>query len=164
MIGGNEQRGGLAIYLTFLVALMLTMVPAPSWAESLRPHWMLMVLVYWSMAVPGRIGVVVAWIMGLFLDVSFNALLGQHALALAVVIFLTLNVHQRLRVFPVWQQSIVLFVFCIIYNVINLWIKGISGIAPSVWSYVLIPSLTTALIWPLVFLLLRYTRRFYRVA
>jgi rod shape-determining protein MreD len=164
MMRANEQRGGPIIILSFVIAVILTMMPVPAWAVGLGPHWVLMVLVYWSMAVPNRIGVGVAWILGLYLDVAYDALLGQHALALAVVIFLTLNVHQRLRVFPIWQQSIVIFVFCIIYNVINLWIKGISGVAPSVWNYVLIPSFTTALIWPLAFMLMRHARRFYRVA
>jgi rod shape-determining protein MreD len=159
----EKHQGGPIIFLSFLIALMLTMVPFPGWAEDLRPHWVLLVLVYWSMAIPARIGVGVAWILGLLLDVTYDALLGQHALALAVVIFLTLNLHQRLRIFPVWQQAIVIFVFCILYDIINLWIKGISGHAPNVWLYVL-PSFTTALIWPAIFLVLRHARRFYRVA
>jgi rod shape-determining protein MreD len=160
---GNQHQGGPIIILSFIVALMLTMVPLPNWAQELRPHWVLMTLVYWSMAIPTRIGVGVAWVMGLLLDVTYGSLLGQNALALALVIFLTLNLHQRLRVFPVWQQAIVIFVFSVIFNIINLWIKGISGSAPSVWLYVL-PSFTTALIWPAVFIVLRFARRFYRVA
>jgi len=158
----GEHQGGPIIILTFIIALMLTMIPLPSWALQLRPHWVLLVLVYWSMALPTRIGVGIAWIMGLLLDVTYDALLGQHALAMALVIFLTLNLHQRLRIFPVWQQAIVVFVFCVIYDIINLWIKGISGYAPNVWFYVL-PSFTTAFIWPAVFLVLRHARRFYRV-
>ena len=160
---GNQHQGSPIIILTFIVALMLTMVPLPTWAQELRPHWVLMTLVYWSMAIPSRIGVAIAWVMGLLLDVTYGSLLGQHALALALVIFLTQNLHQRLRVFPIWQQAIVIFVFCVIYDILNLWIKGISSSAPSVWLYVL-PSFTTAFFWPAVFLVLRHARRFYRVA
>lgn len=159
----NEHRGGAVILLSFLIALMLAMIPLPGWAQELRPHWMLLVLVYWSMAIPTRIGVVIAWIMGLLLDVTYDALLGQHALALAIIIFLTLNAHQRLRVYPVWQQALVILVFCLIYDMINLWIQGISGYAPNVWLYIL-PSFSTAIIWPFVFLVLRRARRIYRVA
>lgn len=159
----SEHRGGAVILLTFLVALMLTMIPLPNWAQGLGPHWLLLVLVYWSMAIPARIGVGVAWIMGLLLDVAYDDLLGQHALSLAIVIFLTLNLHQRLRIYPVWQQAIVILVFSIIYDMINLWIKGISGYAPSIWLYIL-PSFSTAVIWPVVFLVLRHVRRVYRVA
>lgn len=160
---GNERRGGPVILLTLIIALMLTMIPLPSWALELRPHWILLVLIYWSMAVPTRVGVGVAWIMGLLLDVTYDALLGQHALALAVIIFLTIYLHQRLRVFPIWQQAIMILVFCIIYDMINLWIKGISGYAPNIWLYIM-PSFTTAFIWPAVFLVLRRARRIYRVA
>jgi rod shape-determining protein MreD len=159
----REHQGGPIILLTFIIALMLTMIPLPHWAQELRPHWMLLVLVYWSMAIPTRIGVGVAWVMGLLLDVTYDDLLGQHALALALVIFLTLNVHQRLRIFPIWQQAIVILIFSIIYDMLNLWIKGISGYAPNVWLYIL-PSFTTAIIWPAVFLVLRRARRSYRVA
>jgi len=159
----GQSQGTPIIVLTFIVALMLTMIPLPAWSQELRPHWVMMVLVYWSMAIPNRVGVGIAWIMGLLLDVTYGALLGQHALALALIAFLTLHLHQRLRIFPIWQQAIVVLVFCVIYDMINLWIKGISGYAPSVLSYVL-PSFTTALFWPIVFLTLRHARRFYHVA
>lgn len=159
----GRQQGTPIIILSLIVALMLTMIPLPAWSQELRPHWVLMVLVYWSMALPARVGVGIAWIFGLLLDVTYDALLGQHALALALVAFLTLHLHQRLRVFPVWQQAIVILVFCVIYDMINLWIKGISGHAPNVLMYVL-PSFTTALVWPAVFLVLRHARRFYNVA
>lgn len=159
----GQAQGTPIIILSFIIALMLTMIPLPAWSQELRPHWVLMVLVYWSMALPTRIGVGIAWVLGLLLDVTYGALLGQHALALALVVFLTLHLHQRLRVFPVWQQAIVILVFCVIYDMINLWIKGISGHAPSVLMYVL-PSFTTALFWPAVFLVLRHARRFYHVA
>lgn len=159
----GQAQGTPIIILSLIVALMLTMVPLPAWALELRPHWVLMVLVYWSMALPTRIGVGIAWVMGLLLDVTYDALLGQHALALALIAFLTLHLHQRLRVFPLWQQAIVILVFCVIYDMINLWIKGISGHAPSVLAYVL-PSFTTALVWPAVFVVLRHARRFYHVA
>lgn len=159
----GQSQGTPIIILSFIIALMLTMIPLPAWSQELRPHWVLMVLVYWSMALPARIGVGIAWVLGLLLDVTYDALLGQHALALALVVFLTQHLHQRLRVFPVWQQAIVILVFCVIYDMINLWIKGISGHAPSVLMYVL-PSFTTALFWPAVFLVLRHARRFYHVA
>ena len=100
--------------------------------------------------------------MGLLLDVANDAVLGQHALALALIAFLTAQLHQRLRVFPLSQQTIVIFIFTIIYNLVILWIKGITGSAPGVWLIVL-PSFTTALVWPLVFITLRHARRFYRV-
>lgn len=159
----GQHRGGAVIVLTFVVALLLTMLPLPGWLELARPHWVLLTLIYWCMALPSRVSVGIGWILGLLLDVALDALLGQHALAIALVAFFTVQLHQRLRVFPLWQQAIVIFVFCLIYNIVILWVKGISGVAPSLWLF-LIPSFTSALIWPLIFVSLRQVRRIYRVA
>jgi len=158
----TPRQGSVIIILTFIVALMLTIMPLPDWAEEIRPLWVAMVLMYWCMALPLRVSVGAGWVMGLLLDVVNDAVLGQYALALAFIAFLMAQLHQRLRVFPLWQQAIVVFVFCIIYNLIVLWIKGITGTAPSVWL-IITPSFTSALLWPFVFLFLRHVRRFYRV-
>jgi len=141
---------------------MLGIIDLPIWAEEIRPQWVVLVLIYWSMAIPQRISVGAGWIVGLLLDVTNSAILGQNALALAFVAFLTAHLHQRLRVFPFWQQAIVIFVFVIIYNLIVLWIKGISGSAPNAWL-IITPSFTSAIFWPLVFIILRQVRRIYRV-
>ena len=157
-----QKHGTSVIVISFIMALMLTVMPLPEWAEELRPLWVVIVLIYWSMALPQRVSVGVGWSMGLLLDVVNDAVLGQHALALALIAFLTNNLHQRLRIFPQSQQVIVIFVFCVIYSLIILWIKGITGTAPSVWL-IIMPSFTTALVWPLAFIILRHARRFYRV-
>jgi rod shape-determining protein MreD len=157
-----QRQGTGIIILSFIIAMMLTIMPLPEWAEEIRPQWVVLVLVYWAMALPQRVSVGSGWVMGLLLDVANDAVLGQHALALAMIAFLTSHLHQRLRVFPQSQQAIVVLVFCVIYNLIVLWIKGITGNAPNVWLIV-IPSFTTALVWPLVFLILRHARRIYRV-
>jgi len=158
-----QRHGTAVIILSFVIALMLTVMPLPDWAEEIRPQWVVLVLIYWAMALPQRVSVGSGWVMGLLLDVVNDAVLGQHALALAFIAFLTAHLHQRLRVFPQSQQAIVILVFCVIYNLITLWIKGITGTAPSVWLIV-IPSFTTALVWPLIFIILRHARRFYRVS
>lgn len=157
-----QRHGTSIIILSFVIALMLTVMPLPEWAEEIRPQWVVLVLIYWAMALPQRVSVGSGWVMGLLLDVVNDAVLGQHALALALIAFLTSHLHQRLRVFPQSQQAIVILVFCVIYNLTVLWIKGITGTAPSVWLIV-IPSFTSALFWPLVFITLRHARRFYRV-
>jgi rod shape-determining protein MreD len=157
------RRGTPVILITLIAALMLSIMPLFTWAEEIRPYFVLMVVMYWAMALPHRVSIGVAWIMGLLLDVSYDAVLGQYALAMALIAFFTVNLHQRLRVFPLWQQAIVVFVFAMIYSLIVLWIKGITGNAPSVWT-ILIPCFTTAILWPPAFLLLRKLRRFYSVS
>ena len=157
------RRGTPIIFLTMVLSLMLAIMPLPTWAEEIRPHFVLIAVVYWCMALPHRVNIGVAWVMGLLLDVTYDAVLGQYALALALIAFFTINLHQRLRVFPIWQQAIVVFVFSMLYSLIVLWIKGMTGTAPSVWS-IITPCFTTALLWPGAFMFLRKLRRIYSVS
>lgn len=159
----QQTKGGPVVAVSFMVAYLLTMLPLPDWADLFRPQWVTMVLIYWAMALPQRVGVGVGWVSGLFLDVIHGALLGQHALALAVVAYLTLHLHRRVRVFPVWQQALVVLMLVALCQMMVLWIKGVIGQSPETWHYWW-PSLTSMLLWPWVFLVLRDIRRKFRIA
>lgn len=157
-----QHHGGWVIILSFVLALALTIVPLPGVVEMFRPEWVTITLIYWCMALPARIGVGIGWLLGLLLDVLRDTLIGQYALALALVAFLTLHLHQRIRVFPLWQQSLSIFVLVMLENLIVLWIKGLTGNSPDFWS-ILPSAFTTMLVWPLMYLLLRQVRRAYLV-
>ena len=157
-----KPQGGFVILITFIVALTLMMMPLPEWAEAARPQWLIMVVIYWCIALPDRIGVIVAWMMGLVLDVATGALLGQNALAFAIVAFLAIKLHLRIRLFPLWQQALSILILVALYQIITLWVKGFTGQSAQSWAYWL-ASLTSMLLWPFVFTLLRGVRRFYRV-
>ncbi len=159
----TQHRGGWLIIISFVVALALTIVPLPAMLELLRPEWMAMVLIYWCMAVPSRVGVSIGWLVGLMLDVSRDALLGQYALAFALVAFLTLHLHQRLRIFPLWQQALSVGVLIMLECLIVLWIKGLLGQSPGIWK-ILIPAFSSILFWPVIYLVLRHMRRVYQVS
>jgi rod shape-determining protein MreD len=161
----SERVGGghLAIGTTFLVALMLTALPMPSWAAMWRPAWVALVLVYWCMAVPGRVGVLFGCALGLLLDVLSGTLLGQHALGLALVAYVAHQSHQRVRVLPVWQQGVSVFVLLFAYQGLLLWINGIQGLPVGASDYWTSPLMST-LLWPWVFVILRDVRRKYLVA
>lgn len=157
-----RHHGGAVIFFTFVAALVLTVVPLPDDLRILRPDWVLLVLIYWCMALPQRVGVGIGWLLGLFTDVLTGALLGQHALAYSLVAFLTLKLHQRLRLYPLWQQALSMLVLLALGQLLMLWINGIVGRPIHSWLYWM-PSLTGALLWPFVFLLLRGLRRAFRV-
>ena len=158
----TERRGGGIIILSFVGAFVLLMMPLPDWAQLLRPEWVAMVVIYWCMALPNRVGIGAGWFAGLIVDVIRDSLLGQHALALAVVAFLTIRLHQRIRVYPPGQQAITIFLIMVINYLIILWIRGIMGQAPGVWQ-VLLPALMTAVLWPGVFIVMRFLRRQFHV-
>jgi len=159
----GQHRGNWVIAMSFVVAMMLTMVPLPVWAEYLRPEWASMVLIYWCMALPSRVGVGVGWLVGLFLDVIHGAVLGQYALALALVAYLTLTLHQRLRIYPLMQQSLVVMMLILLQQLLITWVKGFIGQPPESLAYWL-PSLSSMLLWAWVFILLRDLRRHFRVS
>lgn len=153
----------MVIILSFLIAMILTVVPLPDWLAVIRPEWMVLVLIYWCMALPERIGVGVGWTMGLLLDVLRGGLLGQHALSMAIIAYLTLQLYQRLRVFPMWQQSFSVLILVLLHLLLQMWIRGISGHPADPWQWML-PVISSTALWPVVFVTLRAVRRHYGVS
>ena len=154
----SHTHGTLIIGFSFIVALMLTVIPLPDWVKPLRPEWVGLALIYWAIALPHRVGVGTAWTLGLMLDVLKGGILGQHGLALAVIVYLILKVHQQFRVYPLWQQALIIGALILLNQMLILWINGIVGLESSGWSYWL-PSLSSALLWPWMFIILRDIRR-----
>ena len=147
---------------TFVFALLLTALPMPEFTAIWRPAWVALVLVYWCMAAPEQVGVVVGWTAGLFLDVMTGTLLGQHALGLSVVAYVAHRTHRRVRVLPLWRQGITIFALVFLYQALVLWSNGIRGIpvtAPAYWT----SPLVSTLLWPWIFVVLRVIRRRYAV-
>jgi rod shape-determining protein MreD len=102
---------------------------------------------------PRLFGLGSAWIIGLILDILQGSLLGQHAMALLVVGYLTIRFHLQIRIFPLWQLTATVFALLAIEAFILFWIDGIAG-NPAVgyarWTQVL----TGAVLWPLVMTLM----------
>lgn len=144
--------------LTIIAAFMLAIMPLPGWALEIRPDWVTLVLIYWAMASPEKIGVTVAWVAGLMLDVAHGSVMGQHALGLVIVIWVVNMQHQRLRVASLLQQAIVVFFLLFLKQLLVLWVNGIMGRSPDSWLYFM-PSLTGALLWPWIYIILRDIRR-----
>ncbi len=159
----KKAHGSEVIIFSFIAALALTVFPLPEWLSVVRPEWVTLVLIYWCMALPNRIGVGIAWIIGLLLDVLRIGLLGENALALCIIAYITLKLYQRLRVFPLWQQALSVFVLVSLSQMLHLWIKGITGQPIDLLTYWL-PSLSSMIAWPIVFITLRALRRKFRVS
>ena len=157
-----RQHGGWVIVLTFFSAFVLTIVPLPFVIALLRPEWLSMVLVYWCIALPHRVGVGIAWILGVMLDILRGTLLGQNALGLVVIAYLALKLHKRLRVFPPWQQALSVMMLIGMQQLLVLWITGLIGQPRAHWAYWL-PSISSMLLWPWTFSMMRSIRRRFRV-
>lgn len=158
-----ERRTAWVILFTLLAAFALSILPMPGWAEPWRPEWTALVIIYWVMALPKRAGVVLAFSVGLFLDVLSGTLLGQYALALAVGAWIAAQLHLQVRNFPLWQQTLTVFAIVAIVEFLLFWVDGIAGYPGDLQARAG-RVLTSALLWPVVFVLLRDLRRRYRLA
>ena len=147
-----------AIGISLLVALLLTAIPLPDWAQAWRPAWVAITVIYWCLAIPERIGVFVAWSIGLVLDVLHGSILGQHALGLATVGYIAVLYHQRIRVFPLVQQSLVVGSMVFFYLGGMSFIYNVLGSRHYGLDY-LLGAVTSALLWPWAYIVLRDFRR-----
>lgn len=153
MISTPSRRLWVA-WLSLALALLLSVCAMPAFMEIGRPLWLALFLSYWVLMLPHRVGMTTAWCLGLLADVLNGTLLGQNALTLTLVGFLVLSLHQRLRMFPVWQQSCVLLVIFGLVQFLQLWLNALSGSRPPALMF-LLPALVSALLWPWVNALLR---------
>lgn len=152
------RRGNALIAISFLVAFLLTALPLPTWMVPWRPLWVLTVLIYWCIALPERVGVFVALALGLLLDVYEGTLLGRNSLGLIVVTYIAHRHHLKLRVCPFVQQSLFVFSLALLYLLILLLVEWLLGIPPVTARYWL-PAVSSMLLWPWLFVILRDARR-----
>jgi rod shape-determining protein MreD len=148
----------LAIYLSLLLGLILMILPLPDWVQAYRPNWVALILIYWSMALPNKVGLWFALFTGLLVDTLHGTLLGQHALSLVIIIYINLNLYMRIRVLSLPQQSFYVFSLLFISQVIVAWVEGIMG-RPTPLSAFLSAPVVGMLIWPWAFVILRDIRR-----
>jgi rod shape-determining protein MreD len=137
----------IAMLKTVAGALILTLLPLPSWLEIIRPGFLALTVLYWSIVAPRAGGIALGWFCGLLLDAIEGPVLGEHALALALLAYLGVREHQRIRSKPVFQQSLIVFAALIIYEFVLFAIDGWTGhplTTPLRW----VPTLTGALLWP----------------
>ena len=152
-----EVSRGRILFST-LVGLVLTVLPLPQMADLIRPSFLVLTVLYWSIAAPRAAGVGLGWFAGLLLDVFQGPVLGQHALVLSLVSLITALEHQRIRSKPLFQQSLIVLVVLAFYQGVVLAIDGWTGHplpSPLQW----IQCGTGALIWAPAATLLAQGRR-----
>ena len=153
----NNYVGFFRVLLTLVVAMGLRIAPWPGAMAALNPDWVLLVLIYWSLAIPERVGIFHAWTFGLLTDVLTGRLLGQYALAYSLVIYICLKLHKRLRLFPILQQGLFIFFCLLLSQLLLFFIKNLQHPAQLHASFWL-PVFSGTLCWPMVVGALRFVR------
>lgn len=154
------SAGRLPVILTIIVSLMLMVMPLPDWATPFRPDWVALTLIYWAMMLPRTWSVGTAWLIGIVLDVAQGTLLGQHALALCIIVYITVKFHLLMRVFPLSQLTLTVFALLALYQFLLFWINGVAGVTASAIDY-WGPAVAGTIIWPFLSIMLSGLR--YRV-
>ena len=137
----------LLILVTTVVSLMAAIWPIAIWAIWIRPKFAVMVVIYWILISPFRIGLVYACCVGLLLDILEGSVLGQQALALTVVAYTTFLFNMRLRMISLLEQTLAVFVLVLVFLCIDYWVHGLTGGAYFSYAFIL-PALSSSMLWP----------------
>ena len=147
--------------LSVFAALLLGLLPLTSLLQPLRPYWLALVLAYWVLEEPERVGLGYAFLVGVIADVVYGTLLGEQALRLVIMTFILQRFRARLRFFPLWQQALAIGALLLNDRVVSAVVHTALGTPQLPWAFWWAPLLGLMLWGPLFLLLdtLRYGRR-----
>ncbi|MGE6435593.1 rod shape-determining protein MreD [Shewanella baltica] len=158
----QAANGRFIVWVTLFIGVISQIMPLPSVVDAWRPDWLLMIVLYWSIALPHRYNILTAWLLGLVLDILLGATLGVRSLAMSLVIYVAILHCQRLRNFPKWQQSLVIMLLICMYHLVIYWVEFVMQEAVFDTDLFL-PAISGLVIWPWIFWILRRVRRHYKV-
>jgi rod shape-determining protein MreD len=146
---GAPRDSRAMVYVTAALALMLGIIPLPQWLSILWPHFLVLVVLYWSTMTPRAGGILLAFLAGICLDVFNGSQLGQHALALSFLAYLAIRLHLLTRAKPIFEQSLLVLLALFVYEGVLWAVDGWSGQRVSSWTR-WVAVVTSAMCWPLI--------------
>lgn len=158
----SASDGLLIIAATFLCSFILSQLPFPRVLDWVRPEWVALVLIYWVLILPHRVGVGTAFVVGIALDLIKGSLLGLSALSLVTIAYVTYLLHRRILMYPLWQQGFLVLVLVGINQLIFHWMQVMVGMTGDNLLF-LLPSVVSAVLWPWCFIVLDGIRQVFRI-
>lgn len=137
------------VALSFFVAFMLNMMPLTGWVLIVRPDFVAVVLLYWAIQHPRRVGFTPAFFLGLAMDVADGSLFGQHALAYCILMAAGITWHRRISLFGLRGQMLHVLGILLVAQFIILVVRFVAGDSFPGWWYFL-PSVSGTVLWPFV--------------
>ena len=145
------------IYGSFFIGLLFAIIPLPQIISVARPYLLAMLVAYWLMEAPLKVGLGTAFIVGFFADLTSASMLGEQALRLVILAFLVQKFRARLRFFPLWQQALAIGLLLVNDRIMVALIHLLAGAQTLPWVNWLAPVLGMVL-WPWLFVLLDLAR------
>ncbi|MGE4259694.1 rod shape-determining protein MreD [Shewanella sp.] len=158
----QNTRGGLVVWFSMLLGLLFQLMPVPEVVDASRPDWLLLIMIYWAMALPHRYNILTAWVLGTVLDVLLGGYLGIRSLTFSLVIYVIVLNYQKLRNFSIWQQALIIAFLLLLYHLLIYWMQFVI-FRSEFQVQQLLPVLSGTVIWPWIYWLLRRLRRRYKV-
>lgn len=137
------------IALTFFLGLLVELIPLPAGSTRWLPDLIGLVLLYWVINQPRRVGVGTAFFVGLIADVTTAGLFGQHALAYSLTAYFALKRQRQLVMFTLGQQALAVGGLLFANQLIMMLARLLTGSAFIGFSYFL-PPVIGILLWPLL--------------
>lgn len=149
-----RKVSGRFVLASILFALLLNLMNYPDWFRYAKPDWVTLVLIYWSMQSQPRVNIAAAWFVGLLLDLLLYSLFGMHAFSKIMVVFFAIGLRRYLRLYSIWQQSVIVLIITSAEILVLTWINTIYTGSVADWYYFQSAFMST-LLWPVVYFVLR---------
>jgi rod shape-determining protein MreD len=161
-MANSVLRSKVVISCTFLIALILQTIPWPGGLDLFRPSWLLLVTSYWVLALPHRVNVGSALILGLLWDLLIGSTLGIRGMMMAIVMYIIAINFLVIRNMALWQQAMIIAALGVLFEVMTFFgeylVQDVVFNPLSLWS-----ALINCILWPWMFLLMRRVRRHWHV-
>jgi rod shape-determining protein MreD len=128
----------------------------------IAPEWLLLINIYWAIALPSNNKVFLAFLSGFFVDIVLGQPLGISSLSYVIFIYIILHLYNSLRYMTVTQQMFVIFFLLIVKQHFFIWTFYVFGLNID-YQFLIISSFITGALWPIIYFSLRFTRRKFQV-
>ncbi|MCX8660061.1 rod shape-determining protein MreD [Gilliamella sp. B2772] len=156
---GNNRISILVIWLTLLIGLCVQIIPWSPEYNMFKPHLLMLIMAYWLIALPHRIGMGMAFLLGIILDLFSGSLLGIHAFIFSCLAYLLMFKFQLIRNLALWQQSIIIFAVSLCYNILVFLFQVSIYHTITISPLILVSSFVDGVLWIVIYLFLRLIRR-----
>jgi len=146
------------ILATLGAALLLNLLPWSGPALWVKPDFVALVVLYWCIEEPRKIGFLAAWSLGLLMDIADGSLFGQHALAYSILAFAGIALHRRVQRFSLAPQILHVIPLLLFTDFVVLLVRALAGADFPGYAY-FIGSFTGAALWPVLYYLLKLPQR-----